>query len=141
MTSGWLLYSLYSNVHSLRDKGVIPKLDASFDSVAAAAAVGRLDVLSLLLGVGAIIAGLAMIYSFAVFRSATIEAASQETREQLPAALSSHLAEHGERLVIAALKDAELVAHIHRRFTELGIDDTEDAGAVDNDSKWKEGDK
>jgi hypothetical protein len=79
-----------------------------------------------------------LIYSFTVFRTTAVESSIRDMREQLPSALSSHLAEHGERLVVAALKDAELVAHINRRFTELGIDDTETAVSVDTDAGWKE---
>lgn len=138
IASCWMLYAIFSNVNALKDRNVIPQLDARFDAVAAAAAVGRLDVLSLLLAVAAVIAGLALIYSFTVFKAASIEAARHETREQLPSMLNSHLAKHGDRLVVAALKDAELVAHIHQRFTELGIDDTNDADSVDSDARWKE---
>lgn len=139
IVSGWVLYALCTNVAALRAAKVVPTFDARYDAIAAAAAVGRLDVLSMLLALAAIIAGIALIYSYTVFRAAAIEAAVQELRLKLPAALTGHLSEHGERLVVAALKDAELLAHIQRRFTELGIDDTETASTVDDDANWKEG--
>ena len=138
VVSGWMLWAIGSNVSALKRTGVIPKFDARYDAVAAAAAVGRLDVLSMLLALAAIVAGLALVYSYSVFKGAAIEAAVQELALRLPEALSSHLAEHGESLVIAALKDAELVAHINQRFTEVGIDDTESADSIDDEPNWKE---
>jgi hypothetical protein len=138
IVSGWLIYAIYTNVDALIRSNVTRPLDARYDAIAAAAAVGRLDVLSMLLALAAIIAGIALIYSYTVFKAAAIEAAVHELRLKLPSALSEHLAQHGERLVVAALKDAELLAHIQRRFTEVGIDDTETAESIDSEPDWKE---
>lgn len=63
IVSGWLLWALSTNVAALKSARVIPQLDARVDSIAAAEAVGRLDVLSMLLSLAAIIAGIALIYS------------------------------------------------------------------------------
>lgn len=134
----WLLVAVYHSEYHLKRERVLPKLNESYDTVAAAAAVGRLDVLAMLMAVGAIVAGLGLIYSYTSFRAAAISAAMAEMAEKLPSALSNHLAEHGENLLTSALKDAELLAFIQQRFTEIGLDDTESSSQIDDDPTWKE---
>jgi hypothetical protein len=139
VVASWLLFAVYSSIGYLKSDKQLPKFDSHFDAIAAAAAVGRLDVLSMVLGLFAVVAAVGVIYSYTMFRSAAVEAAIVETRVGLPTALKGHLQEHGEALVIAALRDVELLAYIQARFTEAGLGDTNEASEVDDDAGWKEG--
>jgi len=134
----WIVYALMTNVAALKNYKAIPEIGDRFDAVASAAAVGRLDVLTIVLAIGAIMSAVGLVFSYTAFKAHAIASAIEEVQRSLPGALREHLGEHGEQLVKAALRDAELVAHINRRFTELGLDDTEDAFTVDDDPNWKE---
>lgn len=137
VVSGWLIYAIQSSISFLKSDKLLPTFDSHFDAIAAAAAIGRLDVLSMVLALFAVVAAVGVIYSYTMFRTAAVEAAIRETREGLPAALKGHLQEHGEDLIKAALKDVELLAYIQARFTEAGLGDTDEASEIEGDAGWK----
>lgn len=134
----WVLGALWDNAWTLRRAGIIPTLNENFDAVAAAAAVGRLDVLSVVLTFVGIVAAIALIYGWTAFRSTARQAAMAEVDEQLPEALAELIELHGHSLVARALNDDQLVARLQERFTKLGLDDTEGATDVESDPDWKE---
>ena len=125
----WLWFAVLRNSAELRAARLDHAIGERFDSIAAAAAVGRLDVLSMLLAVMGIIAAVALIYAGTIYRAAAISAAKEETERLLPSALKDYLRGDGSGLVRDALKDPELLAAIQRGFKAVGIDDTEDAEA------------
>lgn len=136
--SVYFMCALWDAAHAVDHKQVIPKLDESFDTVAAAAAVGRLDIVAVLLTFLGIIAAIALIYGWTAFRSTARQAAIAEVDEQLPEALAELIREQGHLLVGKALEDDQLVARLQERFTTLGLDDTETASQIDDDPNWKE---
>ena len=112
------------------------KFDENFDTIASAAAVGRLDIVAMILTFIGVVAAFSIIYGWTAFRSVAIEAAKAETKDRVPLELKSLLNEDGDRLIGLALQDAELLAKIQRGFTAVGIDDTDDADSVDTDAYW-----
>lgn len=132
-----LIYALWSNVESLKKAGVIPKLDANFDAVAAAAAVGRLDVISIVLTFLGIVAALGVLYGWTAFRAAAVSAAIEELENRLPDELREYMAKKGAAAVSRALENAELLARLQARFTSLGIGDTEEAMYVDDEPDFR----
>lgn len=139
--SGWFMVALWDGAHVVRHSKVARKLDENFDSIAAAAAVGRLDILAVLLTFLGIVAAIALIYGWTAFRSTARQAAITEVDEQLPEALAELIREQGHLLVGKALEDDQLVARLQERFTQLGIDDTETAIGVDDDPDYRGMDK
>ena len=131
-----LLYAVWDNETALRHGKAIPQLDEKFDTIAAASAVGRLDILSVLLAFLGIIAAVSLVYGWTAFRSTARQAAIAEVDEQLPEALAELLEVQGHSLVAKALNDDQLVARLQERFTKLGIDDTEVAIDVDSEPNW-----
>lgn len=136
--SGFILWSLWWNVTALRQAKLVPFLDARFDALAAASAVGRLDVLSMLLTFAGVIAAVSLVYGLTAFRTAATKAAIEEMGRQLPLELSEMMEKQGHTLIAAALKDDELIARLSARFTSLGLDDIDDAEEIDTDAEWKE---
>ncbi|HEX4738223.1 MAG TPA: hypothetical protein VH331_11745 [Allosphingosinicella sp.] len=140
LTTLWLIWAIRTNADALRQAHLIPQLDARFDSVAAAEAVGRLDVLSVVLTFIGIIAAIAIIYGWTAFKSAAVAAAVEEVERRLPDDLRLYMSNEGPVVLGRALEHAELVARLQERFTLVLIDDTETAVAVDTDAEWVETD-
>jgi hypothetical protein len=136
--SGWLLYALATNVEALKNARVIPTFDAKYDAVAAAAAVGRLDVLSMVLTFLGIIAAIGVLYGWSAFRAAAVRAAIEELENRLPSEVRDYMALKGAIAVGRALEDAELLARLQARFTALGLDDSETATLIDDDPAFRE---
>lgn len=136
--SFWLVWAISQNSEKIRGLTNIPKLDASFDAIAAATAVGRLDVTGMILTFIGIIAALALIYGWTAFRTAATKAALEELQAQLPGEIRRLMDEDGHRFVAMALDDAEFVATLQERFTSTMIDDMEFADMVDDEPDWKE---
>ena len=141
IVSGWLLFAMWWNASqfaTLREARVLPNIGANFDAIAAAAAVGRLDVLAMILTLVAAIAALSLVYGFTVFRTAATRAAIEEVDRRMPLEMAEHMETRGHSLLAAALDDYELIARLQVRFTTIGIGDTETAERVDRDANWKE---
>ena len=114
------------------------KFDENFDSIAAAASVGRLDIVAMVLTFLGVVAAFALIYGWTAFRSVAIDAAKAETKLRLPENLKDLMDLEGDKLVGLALQDAELLAKIQQGFTAVGIDDTDEANEIDDDPSWHE---
>lgn len=112
------------------------KFDENFDAIASAAAIGRLDIVAVLLTFLGIVAAFSVLYGWTAFRSKAIEAAKAETEARVPEELRRLMDSDGDRLIGIALQDAELLAKIQRGFTDVGIDDTEEAFLVDDNASW-----
>jgi len=134
----WLIFAISSSVEALKRRNSIPKLDANFDAIAAAAAVGRLDIIAMVLTFLGIIAALGVLYGWTAFRAAAVSAALQELENRLPTELRQYMDAKGPAAVGRALEDAELLARLQERFTSLGISDREEATLVDDDPDFKE---
>lgn len=74
------------------------KFDENFDAIAAAAAVGRLDLVAMVLTFVGIVAAFAIIYGWTAFRSVAIEAAKTEAVNLLPVELRRLMEAEGDRL-------------------------------------------
>lgn len=112
------------------------KFDEDFDAIAAAAAIGRLDLVAMILTFVGVVAAFSIIYGWTAFRSVAIDAAKAETKDRVPLELRSIIDAEGDRLVGLALQDAELLAKIQQGLTVAGLDDTETAGQVDDEPEW-----
>ncbi|MCY6524908.1 hypothetical protein, partial [Actinobacillus pleuropneumoniae] len=121
----WFSYALSSARTALRDVDLLPAFDARYDAIAAASAVGRLDLLAMILTFIGIIAALSLLYGWTAFRAHAVEAAVREIHVQLPLELASAMERDGTKYIAEALDDAELLARLQARFTSVLIDDTE----------------
>lgn len=121
-------------------KGKIETL-RDFDSIAAAAMIGRLDVVSLLLAFIGILIALMSIGVLWYFRREALESARSEARNVAPKALEDYMNKNGTNIVGACLNDGEVLARIQERLAEFGIDDADDAESVDSDANWTEGER
>lgn len=122
----------------MRHAELLPAFDARFDAIAAAAAVGRLDLLAIILTFIGIVAALALLYGWTAFRAHAVEAAVREIHIQLPIELAAAMDRDGTKYIAEALDDAELLARLQARFTSVLIDDTEEADIVDEEPNWTE---
>jgi hypothetical protein len=129
ISTSWLWIAIGQNASEFGAARAGREPNEKWDSIAAAAAIGRLDVLSMVLAIFAVLAGVALIYAGSLYRAAAIAAAKDETERLLPQALRAYLAGDGVSLVKAALSDPELLADIQQGFKSMGLDDTEDTGA------------
>jgi len=59
----------------------------------------------------------------------TAEAEARKTIEQ-------QLSVNGAGMIRECLSDAEVVAQLQLKFKEYGLEDTDDASDVDDDSEW-----
>lgn len=136
--TSWLMFCVWWNLSELRD--LRPKLGPEFDSLAAAAAVGRLDVVSIVLTFLGIIAALGVLYGWSAFRAAAVRAAVDEIENRLPEELKQYMGSNGAAAVGRALEDAELIARLQARFRVLGLEDadSDDVESVDSDPNFRE---
>lgn len=132
----YLLSTIWTANNNLVASNPDFKFDASFDAIAAAAAVGRLDLVAMILTFIGLVGAFSLIYGWTAFRSVAIDAAKAETQLRVPQELQNLMNSDGDRLVGIALQDAELLAKIQQGFTAAGIDDTEEAIGVDTDADW-----
>lgn len=51
--------------------------------------------------------------------------------------VEKHLSENGAALIKECLSDAQVVAQLQLEFKKLGIEDSDDASSVDDDSSWR----
>lgn len=91
----------------------------------------------LVLAVLAIVLALGAVFSYTTFRR-DIQLTAQETAEVVAGnSVERHLSEHGADLIKACLSDAQVVAQLQLEFKRLGIEDSDDAVLVDDDSEWR----
>lgn len=88
-----------------------------------------LGVLAILLAVGAV-------FSYTTFRRDVQLSAKEAATNEAGRKVDEHLSEKGVDLIKASLSDAEFVAQLQLKFKAYGIEDSDEASAVDEDSTW-----
>jgi hypothetical protein len=67
-----------------------------------------------------------------------VERQSRETSlDVADKVVQDYMAKHGGALIALCLQDAEVVARLQLRFTEIGIDKSNEADYVDNAPNWR----
>lgn len=112
---------------------------ADFDTVAAAAMVGRLDIVSLLLAFVGILVAIVGIGGVWYSRREAVGAAQSEAQTVVPDEVQKYMNNDGSSIIRECLDDADIVARLQRKFIELQIEDTDEAFDVDTDPEWREG--
>ncbi|MEA2935540.1 MAG: hypothetical protein QOD74_2186 [Variibacter sp.] len=109
------------------------------DAVQAALALGRLDLMSALLGIVALIVAVAGLMGFGWIRYRAHAIARDEARAGLPASVTAVLSgESGAAIFRAALVHPQVLATIQARILELGIGNAPEAAVVDTDAEHPE---
>lgn len=104
------------------------------DAVQVALEVGRLDMVTLLLGFWGLLLGFAALWGFWAVRSAAVRAAERTT----PESVSDYLAKHRRDLVQDGLSDPQTVARLQAAILALGLGGASEAEFVDTDATKKE---
>lgn len=90
----------------------------------------------IVLAVLAIVLALGAVFSYTTFRRdiqlIAVETAEAEARKTIEQQLSVN----GAGMIRECLSDAEVVAQLQLKFKEYGLEDTDDASDVDDDSEW-----
>jgi len=89
-----------------------------------------LAVLAILLAVGAV-------FSYTTFRRDVQISARETAIEEAKKCAKGHLQENGVDLIKESLTDAQFVAELQRKFKEFGIEDSDEASLIDDDSDWE----
>ena len=101
------------------------------DAISLAAEVGRLDVLSVILGSFGLLLGFAALVGFWLVRREAIAKAKETAEAAAPALLADYMRKNGSALIREALNDAEAVSAIQAEVMRLGIRDASEADVVD----------
>lgn len=101
-----------------------------------AAQTGRLDFLSATLAIFTAFLAVAAFTSFWIFRSVVKQVSEETAKAEARQAVENYLSEHGRSLIKEALDDAEVVARLQIELRKLGLDDSDEAGVVDDDPDW-----
>jgi len=110
---------------------LLSKLSERADAVQLAGELGRLDVVTAVLAVLAIMLGFGSIAGFWMLRGAAKNAAKAIT----PEAVEVHLQRNGVDLLKEAMSDPQMLAKLHAAWVELGLNDADKAEFVDIRSK------
>lgn len=93
--------------------------------------------IEIVLAVLAIILAIGAIFSYTTFRR-DIQLTAQETAMlEAGKSVNKHLSEYGAALIKECLSDAQVVAQLQLEFKKLGIEDSDVADLVDDDSNWR----
>jgi len=96
--------------------------------------MGRLDLITIILGVFAIFIGIAAFSGFWMIRSAAMHAAQRAT----PESVKEYLQEHRIEIIQASFSDPQTVARLQAAIMDLGLGGTIEAEYVDEDATTKE---
>jgi len=112
----------------------IRKNGSFVDSISMSAQLGRLDIISIILGGFGLLLGVGALAGFWMVRREAIAGA----RDVAPAAVSEYMSEQASGLIRECLSDSEIAASLHSEILRLGLRDAADADQVDTDAEKKE---
>ena len=96
-----------------------------------------LTTVEIVLAVLAIVLAFGAIFSYTTFRRDIQLTAQEKATDQAEKSVEAYLARDGATLIKKCLNDAEVVAQLQLEFKKLGIEDSDDASSVDDDSNWR----
>ncbi len=99
-----------------------------------------LTVVEIVIAALAIFLAFAAIFSYTAFKKEVQLSARETAIEEAGKSVGEHLSVNGAALIKECLSDAQVVAQLQLEFKKLGIEDSDDAGLVDDDSKWRPND-